>query len=218
MTLSECLIYFIVYSFLGWAYESLYYSFQLKKLVNAGFLRGCICPIYGLACIGNILLLSNIENNFVVFFVSMTVISSIEYVVSFGLEKVFGKRWWDYSKWPMNINGRISLITSVSFGIMSLIQLRLIHPPLSELIWSMSDKMTQAIILIFVTAVFLDLALTIRAMEKNDEEEDKLWFVNEELPVMKANEKLSNQARSQARKVSERCDDVKERIKTRIGK
>ncbi len=218
MTLSECFIYFIVYSFLGWAYESLYYSFQLKKLVNAGFLRGCICPIYGIACVGNILLLSNTESNFVVFCISMTVISSIEYVVSFVLEKVFGKRWWDYSKWPMNINGRISVLTSVSFGVMSLIQLKLIHPPLSQLILTLSEKTIQTVILFFVTALFLDLAFTIRALEKNDEEEDKLWYVSEELPVMKANEKLSHQARSQARKVSEHCDDVKERIRTRIGK
>ncbi len=215
MTLSECIIYFIVYSFLGWAYESFYYSFQLRKFVNAGFLHGCMCPIYGLACIGNILLLSNIESDLVVLVVSMTVISSIEYVVSFMLEKLFDKRWWDYSKWPMNINGRISLVTSVCFGIMSLIQLRLIHPQLSKLMWRLSERSIHILIAMFVTVLFLDLVFTVRTMEKN---EGALWFVDEELPVMRANERLSNKAKDRAKKVSEHCDDVKEKIKTRIGK
>lgn len=214
MTLSESLIFFMVYSFLGWAYESLYYSFQLKKAVNAGFLRGCICPIYGVACVGNVFLLSNIESNLLVFVVSMTVISAIEYTVSFVLEKVFGKRWWDYSKWPMNLNGRISLLTSMCFGIMSLIQIRFIHPPLVEILSIMGNKLIQTAIIAFIAITFGDIAITIKSMYNDEDEEDKLWFVNEELPVMKANEKISNQAK----KVSEHYDNVKNQIRTKIRK
>lgn len=214
MTLTEWMLYFIVYSFLGWIYESLYYSFQLKKIVNAGFLRGCICPIYGLACVGNIFLLSNIKSDLIIFIVSMTIISSIEYVVSFVLEKAFGKRWWDYSKWPMNLNGRISLLTSLAFGTLSLVQLRIIHPSLAYLFSFMSNDVLHAVLLVCITGVFVDLALTIRSMDKDSGEDNKLWFVNEELPIMRANKKIS----SQAKKVSERCDNVKNQIRTKIGK
>lgn len=212
------LLYFIVYSFLGWIYESLYYSVQLKKPVNAGFLKGCICPIYGIACVGNIFLLSDIKNDLVVFAASMTVITSIEYIVSFFLEKFFGKRWWDYSKWPMNINGRVSLLTSLAFGAMSLFQLRLIHPSLSLLLSELSAESVQTLLVFCVAASLADVALSIKSIDKNSEDDDKLWFVNEELPVMRANEKISSKAKEVSERYSERYDDVKKQIKTKIHK
>ena len=40
-----CIIF--IYSFLGWAMESIYISFLQRKVINRGFLHGPFCPIYG---------------------------------------------------------------------------------------------------------------------------------------------------------------------------
>ena len=43
----EILTYFIIYSFLGWIMESIVRSVSEKKIINTGFLKGPVCPIYG---------------------------------------------------------------------------------------------------------------------------------------------------------------------------
>lgn len=212
MTLSQYFICFIVYSFLGWVYESLFYSFQFKKPVNTGFLRGCICPIYGLACVANVIVFGNVKSNLTIFLLSMLMISSIEYIVSWMLENLFDKRWWDYSDWPLNLNGRISVISSLGFGALSLVQMRVIHPVVEVVIHRIPERTLAALVIVFAASVALDLLLTVKDMDKDD---DKLWFVEEESPtVQRANEKLSETKKN----ISDRCCEIRDRIKTYIGR
>lgn len=208
MTLTQCFLCFVIYSFLGWVYESLFYSVQFKKAVNTGFLRGCICPIYGLACVGNALILKNAVNNTVIFLVSMITISTIEYIVSYILEELFDKRWWDYSDWPCNLNGRISLLSSLGFGALSVFQMKVIHPIIILLIFRLPVPVQQGASVVLLMALAADVVSTIRNMGGADD--DKLWFVSEELPVAhRANEKMDNTKN----KLSEKYNSVKERIR-----
>ena len=43
----EYFIWFMLYSVIGWIYESVYCSIQQRRPVNRGFLNGPLCPIYG---------------------------------------------------------------------------------------------------------------------------------------------------------------------------
>ena len=47
-TLQQWILYFYVYCFLGWIFESCYVSFRKKEWVNRGFLHGPFLPIYGM--------------------------------------------------------------------------------------------------------------------------------------------------------------------------
>lgn len=212
MTLSQYFICFMVYSFLGWVYESLFYSFQFRKPVNTGFLRGCICPIYGLACVANVVVFGNIKSNLTVFLLSMLMISSIEYIVSWMLENLFNKRWWDYSDWPLNLNGRISVISSLGFGALSLVQMRFIHPVVDVLIMRIPQRTVSALGVVFAAAIILDLLLTIKDIDKAD---DKLWFVEEEsIAAQRANEKITETKKN----ITDRYSELKDRIMTYISR
>lgn len=212
MTLSQYFICFIIYSFLGWVYESLFYTFQFKKPVNTGFLRGCICPIYGIVCVMNIAFWGNVKSGVLIFFASMITVSVMEYIVSYVLEHLFKKRWWDYSDWPLNINGRISLISSVGFGAMSLLQLRLLQPTIMKVVLHIPPGTVKLISILFIIAVVFDLYLTIRDMDKDD---DKLWFVDEESDAFRnANEKLEEKRRE----IELRYSNVKDRIKNTLNR
>ena len=48
MSICQYFLCFAVFSFIGWAYETVYYSIQQRKFVNSGFLSTCFCPIYGM--------------------------------------------------------------------------------------------------------------------------------------------------------------------------
>ena len=52
MTLTALFNQFMIFSFLGWIYETIYTTVTSKHWQNRGFLFGPICPIYGLGVIG----------------------------------------------------------------------------------------------------------------------------------------------------------------------
>ncbi len=120
---------FLIYSFLGWLVDICGNYIDVKEFKNRGFLIGPYCPIYGVASIFMLYFLSKYQNDIIVLFVmSVLVCSVIEYFTSYIMEKLFHARWWDYSKIPFNINGRICIPYSIIFGVLSLLLVEFINP------------------------------------------------------------------------------------------
>lgn len=120
---------FLIYSFLGWLVDICGNYIDVKEFKNRGFLIGPYCPIYGVASIFMLQFLSKYQNDIIVLFVmSVLVCSVIEYLTSYIMEKLFHARWWDYSKIPFNINGRICIPYSIIFGVLSLLLVEFINP------------------------------------------------------------------------------------------
>lgn len=133
--LYEILIYFIIYSFLGWVMESTVRTIAERKLINTGFLRGPFCPIYGIGAIIMFLFLDSLENKPVIlFFVAIIVLTIWEYVVGVLLEKMFQTKYWDYSNKKFNFQGRICLSNSICWGILGVVFVKYIHPFIQSLI------------------------------------------------------------------------------------
>ena len=121
---------FISFSFIGWASEVTYVGFfSTHKFINRGFLHGPICPIYG---VGGILILSLpqiILKSWILLFVSSMILCTIvEYFASWILEKIFHMKWWDYSKYRFNIHGRVCLLNSLLFGVLSILIVYFVEP------------------------------------------------------------------------------------------
>lgn len=43
----QILLWFFIYCFLGWIWESIYRTIRLRRIINSGFLVGPYIPIYG---------------------------------------------------------------------------------------------------------------------------------------------------------------------------
>ncbi|MCH9275848.1 putative ABC transporter permease [Bifidobacterium amazonense] len=110
-------LWFLFYSFCGWVYESILVSVKERRPVNRGFLNGPLCPIYGTGAVLGVELLGGIRNPAVLFAVSSLGACALEYVTSWAMEKLFHARWWDYSHFRFNLNGRICLLGAIVFGI-----------------------------------------------------------------------------------------------------
>ena len=118
MNLSEMFLLFICYSFIGWVIEVIYEYFVNGKLVNRGFLIGPYCPIYGVGgLIATITLTSHKDSVIILFVMSMFMFALLEYFTSYLMEKLFKARWWDYSNYKFNVNGRVCLYLSCLFGL-----------------------------------------------------------------------------------------------------
>jgi len=125
-TLTLCMI---VYAFIGWFYESTIFSLaEQGKFMNRGCFIGPYCPIYAVVPLFSLYLLQGIDSPFKIFFLSALVTCLIEYVTSYALEKLFHARYWDYSYYPLNINGRISVISGAFFGVAILFMIKVLHP------------------------------------------------------------------------------------------
>ena len=120
--ITDYILFFFVFSFIGWIWEVCLVLVQTGKLVNRGVLFGPWLPIYGSGGVLILLLLRKVFKKPVITFFSMTVLcTSIEYFTSWYLEVTRGVRWWDYSKKKFNINGRICLENLCLFGIASIL-------------------------------------------------------------------------------------------------
>ena len=116
----EILTYFIIYSFLGWIMESIVRSVSEKKIINTGFLKGPVCPIYGIGAIIMLLFLERYQNKpILLFFIAIIVLTTWEYLVGVLLEKIFHTKYWDYSEQKFNFQGRICLVNSICWGILA---------------------------------------------------------------------------------------------------
>ena len=133
--LARYTLFFFFYSFAGWACECIYCGLPAKKFINRGFLAGPICPIYGSGAVLVIWLLIPVSQNVLLLFLLGALLTSlVEYVTSWGMEKLFHMTWWDYSTYPYNLNGRVCLKNSTLFGLMSVLLLKFIHPRVSRFI------------------------------------------------------------------------------------
>ena len=170
--MAQLFIWFMLYSFIGWTYESTLYSIKNKKFVDSGMLYGCYCPIYGLGGMAIVLLFGGMDNMLTVFLGAMTICSILEYLASWIIERIYGARWWDYSDWPMNINGRICLFGAMAFGTLAVLAVRYIHPAVAELtnLFPQSWLNITAVVLLAVfMADIIATALRYRKMERSDD-------------------------------------------------
>ena len=73
------LIYlFIVYSFLGWVFETTIAAIKRKRFVNRGIINGPFCVIYGISAVAITVILRDL-NGFWLLFGSMIVATLIEW-------------------------------------------------------------------------------------------------------------------------------------------
>ena len=61
--LAQWVLYFFIYSFLGWVWESCLVSVQQHRWVNRGFLNGPFLPIYGFGAVAILLFTWPVQNN-----------------------------------------------------------------------------------------------------------------------------------------------------------
>ncbi len=96
--LSALFISFLVFSFMGWLYESTICALaNYGHFANSGFLLGPCCPIYGAGALACWLLLRDIPGVAEQFLAAALVCSVIEYGVGALLERLTGARFWDYA-------------------------------------------------------------------------------------------------------------------------
>ena len=99
----QWLVFFYIYSFLGWVFESSYVSLRKRKFVNRGFMKGPFLPIYGSGAVMMLFVSEPFQDNLVLtYFAGVVGATLLELVTGMALEAIFKVRYWDYSNQKFN--------------------------------------------------------------------------------------------------------------------
>jgi len=148
---------FMIFCIIGYVVEMITCAIIDKKIANRGFLCGPVIPIYGVGSLALLLVLKPFYDNlFLVILIGMVVTSTIEYITSYLLEKIFHNKWWDYKQEKFNINGRVCLKNSILFGIGGPIILYILNPWTQDFLLQIKDIYLMIASLIIFIIFLLD--------------------------------------------------------------
>jgi len=174
----------MAYGFLGWLMESTYVSLKSHHWVNRGFLKGPICPIYGVGALLILLILQPLAFSWpLVFWGGLLLCSSLEYVTGLGMEKLFGNRWWDYSDNRWNLHGRICLSVSLAWGALSLFLVYSLAPVVDFGLSRIPDRVAPWIALALAAGFVVDLVFSILAVRPVQPPPRSGWYVDDRLEI-----------------------------------
>ena len=171
MWISKYFVYFVLFSCMGWIYESTFCTIKTGKWQNRGFLYGPMCPIYGVGAASITFIVDQVEAHGVpalvwwqIFLIAFFGSIVLEYVTSYVLEKLFHAYWWDYSDVPLNIHGRVCFPASCGFGVAGLIVVYGIAPMTKNMTSWISPLWMEFLSLLFMAVVAADATLTVSAL------------------------------------------------------
>ena len=156
--LTQWILFFFIYSFIGWVWESCYVSVRKHQWVNRGFLHGPMLPIYGSGAL--VILISTIgvrENPWLIFLFGMLAATVLEYITGAVMEKMFHVRYWDYSRQKLNLNGYICVSSSLCWGVFSVLLVRAVHIPVERAVLDIPLFITDGAALVLTVIMTVDL-------------------------------------------------------------
>ena len=163
----QILEYFIVYSILGYVIETLY-GLLTKGVIESrqSMLYGPFCCIYGLGAICLLCIPKSAKkNNWTLFIAGFIIGSVVEYIVSWVGEVIFNIKWWDYSNFPLNINGRVCVYFSIFWGILTICLNKVINPTVDKVLGKVPMKILHVLTVIIMVFMAFDFIISSFALK-----------------------------------------------------
>lgn len=130
------ILMFIMFAFVGWLWEVAIGLVQGGVFVNRGVLHGPWLPIYGTGATMILVVLARFRQKpMAEFFLAIALSGAVEYFTSWYLEMAHGgMRWWDYTGYFLNLNGRICAEGLLVFGVAGVAVVYYLAPAIDDVI------------------------------------------------------------------------------------
>ena len=160
--LYELLWLFLCYSFLGWCAGVVAAALRKRAFVNTGFLNLPLCPVYGVAAVVFALFLTELRDRIFFLFLWGAVLSAfLAFVTGFLLERIFHRKWWDYTRYRFQFEGYVTLPHLLLWGALAVVCVRAGNPFLCALLDLIPARMARTALLAALVLVGLDLAVSL---------------------------------------------------------
>ena len=182
MRIYSLLLYFFIYSFLGWCTEVAYATVKERRFVNRGFLNGPWCPIYGVGVSAVVILLDGFRDSLLLLYLSsLVLVTLIEGMTGVIMDKIFHHKWWDYTGLPLNIGGYVCLPFSIAWGAACVVIVKGIHPLIERLVGFLPEAAGVALLCVLTVCLAADVAVTTAGILKLNRRLDMLERIGAEL-------------------------------------
>ena len=154
---------FIVGCVVGWFVEGVFSLIKWREFINhSAVVIGPFNMAYGLGALMLTALLYKFrdEKNIKIFLIGFIGGSILEYVMSWGMELVLGFTAWDYSRKPLNLNGRICVRYSLFWGLLGVVWIKYIYPFITKLLEKMDKNLGKRLAIFLSIFLVFDIFLT----------------------------------------------------------
>ena len=157
-TIPSLVLLFFILSFGGWLWEVILHIISDGNFVNRGVLHGPWLPIYEAGCVLILTLLYRFRKNpWVLFLLTMVLCGIVEYYTSVYLEFTHnGTKWWDYTGYFLNINGRVCAEGLLVFGLGGVAMTYFLAPILDNYIRKIDFKVLVIICVVLISLYIID--------------------------------------------------------------
>ncbi len=211
-TSNQWMLFFFIYCFLGWIFESTYVSVCEKRFVNRGFMRGPFLPLYGTGAILILFVSIPLQGHLVwMFLAGSAAATALEYVTGVCMEALFKVRYWDYSHKKIQYKGYICLSSSIAWGGLTIFLVKVIHRPIEQAVLSLNEEAAEIFVHVLTVAAAADFALAFKAALDLRDILVKMTAMKEEMEMIqeKAEKILGNVQEDIRRQVEEKLAQQK---------
>lgn len=210
------ILYFFTYGFLGWCTEVAYATAKQKRFVNRGFLNGPVCPIYGVGVSVVIYFLTPVSGNFFSLYLSSTVLVTVlEGLTGYFMDKIFHHKWWDYSNQPLNIGGYVCLIFSLVWGVACVAIVKVIHPVIHNVLAFLPVTAGIVLVSFLLIILFADLYVTASGILKFNRQLEMMDRIAQELKTL--SDKLGESIHENVMETMELNEESRRRLEERTA-
>lgn len=161
---------FLIGSIFGVIMETIISYFQYGAFESRrGLIYGPLNPVYGFGAVIFMIFLVKYKNPLKIFLGGMLLGGGFEYFCSLIQEVIFGTTSWDYSAYAFNIDGRTSLSIMICWGLIALLFVFIIYPPISKLIEKLPIRIGNILSILLIIFLLLDCAISITACLRQTE-------------------------------------------------
>ena len=205
----QWLLFFYLYCFFGWVWESCYVSAKKHHWVNRGFLHLPLLPIYGSGAIVVLFVSLPIRDNPVlVYFAGAAAATVLELVVGLAMEQLFKVKYWDYSNQKFNYKGVICLSSTLFWGVLSVFLMEVAQKPIERAVLSLSTPLLASIVSVISAAFIYDTVISTKAA---------LDLAKVLTSIEQAKKAMAEELRNMEEKAAAYMDETKENLEVRMN-
>ena len=166
------LLYFLIFSFLGWCAEAVFRFVKCHRPVNPGLAGGPFCPIYGIGICLCAVLLGGVRSFLLLSVLSMAIATAVELAVGLFCDRLLSLRLWDYTSEKGNILGYVCPRFSVIWGFLCASVIKLLSL-VDRLISVLDGALLKGAAFMILVLVLVDERMAIEKPRKNRSREFK---------------------------------------------
>lgn len=217
--LTQWVLLFFIYSFIGWVWECCFVSVRKRRWVNRGFMYGPMLPIYGFGALAVLISTIRVRDSIpLIFLFGMVGATLLEYVTGAVMERLFNVKYWDYSNQKFNLNGYICLTSSLGWGLFSVLLVKFVHVPIEGAVLKIPTIIAEGIAFVLTVAAAVDVTQSFndamdlkRILAQLEESKKQIRKIQEKLKV--ASEEFVEDYRQRA---GEFVEDYRRRVEEHV--